>query len=151
MSSSIKNARRKPKKRNNFKQAKKKQNKNFKSKPIQNTFKTIEQKCIKLFGSKKKANKFIKQALLKGNKIRTKTKHLRYDYQGYQILIKNNDIKTNKKLGIKALINIEFDGGKTVERIKQNTNKNNNKNINFNSNDKSSKYPSLYPKEFQYK
>jgi len=69
----------------------------------------IEHKCIEYFGSKKKSNKFIKQALLKGNQIRTKSNHLRLFYDGYQLLLHNHDVNVNKKLGMKALIDIERD------------------------------------------
>ena len=118
--------------------------------------KEIEQKCIKLFGSKKKCNKFIKQALIKGNQIRTKTKHLRYDYKGYQILIKDNDLKTNKKLAMKALVNIQYDGNKSAQRLSSTTSSSSSssKTLATSSNNKhiqnNKGYPSLYQPEYQY-
>ena len=135
-----------------YKNTKKKQYKQNKIKSTTSTnnypnSKQIESKCIKLFGSKKKSNKFIKQALIKGNKIRTKTKHLRFNYEGYQLLIQNNDIKTNKKLGIKALLNIEFEGNKTAQRTSKNIDNSSDTKIDVSSN---TKYPSLYPSKYQY-
>merc|ERR1712228_656991 len=135
MSSSAKQGRYKRNRNNNYKNAKK-----------TNEKKQIEQKCVKLFGSKKKANKFIKQAILKGNSIRTKTKHLRSSHEGYQLLMQNNDIKTNKKLGIKSVISIEFEGNKTAIRISKDIENKKHNQLNVDS----SNYPSLYPLEFQY-
>ena len=143
MSSSTKPGRFKRRKKSDYIKTKKKHKANM------TDTKKIEQKCVKLFGSKKKANKWIKQALLKGNSIRTKTKHLRFSYEGYQLSVQNNDIKTNKKLGIKSVINIEFEGNKTATRVSDGSdNANSNESIANNAN--SSNYPSLYPLEFQY-
>eukprot|EP01083_Nonionella_stella_P060827 158635_1 len=144
MPSSVKQIRHKRNKSNNhFKVHKKKSNQQLQR---QSNRVSMERKCIELFGSKKKSNKFIKQAIAKGNQIRTKTKHLRFDYQGYQLFMENNDTATNKKLALKALISIEYGGAKTAQRVsKQITHHTRTHQIG-----KSSNYPSLYPSHFQY-
>ena len=123
-----------------------------------NNPKAMETKCIELFGSKKKATKFIKQALIKGNDIKTRrTDAKRIDHQGYTLFVKPNPTSTNKLLGIKCLIDIESQGDKVAQRLAPITNNplhytSTNLKIDPSSNENAEnlKYPELYPPQFRF-
>lgn len=124
----------------------------------------IEQQCIIFFGSKRKANKFIKQAISHGKQIRIRSKSrnvMRYDYNGYQLILHANETKINKKLGMKALMNIVFKGDTIAKRMSSTANKSldinsNHMSLKSNSSSKTNQieiraqHPSQYPKDFQY-